>query len=106
MRQMTPAQLRDYLEHAASQPLLLDVRENWEFEICSINNSLLIPMGQIPAKLDQLDQQQEIVVICHHGIRSANVCHYLEHQGFDQMINLSGGVDAWARDVDIDMAVY
>ena len=63
-------------------------------------------MGQIPAKLDQLDQQQEIVVICHHGIRSANVCHYLEHQGFDQMINLSGGVDAWARDVDIDMAVY
>jgi len=106
MQQMTPTQLRDYLERVETPPLLLDVRENWEFEICSIDNSLLIPMGQIPAKLDQIASDQEIVVICHHGIRSANVCRYLEHQGYEQMINLSGGVDAWAKDVDINMAVY
>jgi len=106
MQQMTPTQLREYLERVETPPLLLDVRENWEFEICSIDNSLLIPMGQIPAKLDQIDSDQEIVVICHHGIRSANVCRYLEHQGYEQMINLSGGVDAWAKDVDINMAVY
>ena len=106
MQQMTPTQLREYLERVETPPLLLDVRENWEFEICSIDNSLLIPMGQIPAKLDQIDSDQEIVVICHHGIRSANVCRYLEHQGYEQMINLSGGVDAWAKDIDINMAVY
>ena len=106
MRQMTPTQLKDYLEQAPTPPFLLDVREKWEFEICSIENSQLIPMGQIPAKLELLDPEQEIVVICHHGIRSANVCRYLEHEGFDQMINLSGGVDAWAQDVDINMPVY
>ncbi|MDH5423502.1 MAG: rhodanese-like domain-containing protein [Gammaproteobacteria bacterium] len=106
MRHMTAAQLRDYLELATPPPLLLDVRENWEYEICCLDNSLLIPMGQIPTKLELLNPEQEIVVICHHGIRSANVCHYLEHQGFDNMINLSGGVDAWARQVDINMAVY
>jgi len=106
MQQMTPTQLRDYLETASSMPLLIDVREPWEFDICAIDNSILIPMGQIPAKIDTLDPDQEIVVICHHGIRSANVCRYLEHQGFDQMINLAGGVDAWAKDIDIDMAVY
>lgn len=102
---MAPLQLKSYLGQATS-PLLLDVREPWEFDICSIDNSILIPMGQIPTKLEQLNPQQEIVVICHHGIRSAQVCHYLEHQGFDQLINLSGGVEAWARDVDINMAVY
>jgi len=106
MQQMTPTQLRDHLETASSMPQLIDVREPWEFDICAIDNSILIPMGQIPAKIDTLDPAQEIVVICHHGIRSANVCRYLEHQGFEQMINLAGGVDAWAKDIDIDMAVY
>ena len=103
---MTAAQLKQYLELASPAPFLLDVREPWEFELCSIENSTSIPMGQIPAKLEELNPEQEIVVICHHGIRSANVCHYLEHQGFEHMINLSGGVDAWARDIDINMAVY
>jgi len=105
MQQMTPRQLKSHLEQATS-PLLLDVRESWEFDICSIENSILIPMGQIPTKLEQLNPKQEIVVICHHGIRSAQVCRYLEHQGFEQMINLSGGVEAWAQDVDTNMAVY
>ena len=105
MQQMTPRQLKSHLEQATS-PLLLDVRESWEFDICSIENSILIPMGQIPTKLEQLNPKQEIIVICHHGIRSAQVCRYLEHQGFEQMINLSGGVEAWAQDVDTNMAVY
>lgn len=106
MQQMSPLQLKQHLEHASPAPLLLDVREPWEFELCSIKNSILIPMGQIPAKLDELNPGQEIVVICHHGIRSARVCHYLEHMGFQNVINLSGGVDAWAQQVDINMAVY
>lgn len=106
MRQMTPSQLKEYLTSGDNSPLLLDVREAWEFDICAIDGSILIPMGQIPAKIETLDPDQEIVVICHHGIRSAQVCRYLEHQGFDHMINLYGGVDAWARDLDKDMAVY
>jgi len=106
MQQMTPTQLRDHLETASTTPLLIDVREPWEFDICALDNSILIPMGQIPAKIDTLDPEQEIVVICHHGIRSAHVCRYLEHQGYDKTINLAGGVDAWARDVDINMSVY
>jgi len=106
MQHLTPLQLRQYLETATPAPLLLDVREPWEFDICSINDSILIPMGQIPAKLESLDPEQEIVVICHHGIRSAQVCHYLERQGYGQMINLTGGVESWAREVDVNMAVY
>ncbi|MDH5393690.1 MAG: rhodanese-like domain-containing protein [Gammaproteobacteria bacterium] len=106
MQQFTAPELRDYLEQASNQPLLLDVREAWEFDICSIAGSLLIPMAKIPSKIQTLNPDQEIVVICHHGIRSANVCRYLEHQGFKHMINLSGGVQAWAQQVDNNMSVY
>ncbi|MDH5518720.1 MAG: rhodanese-like domain-containing protein [Gammaproteobacteria bacterium] len=106
MQQFSPAELRNYLEQATIQPLLLDVREPWEFDICAIKGSQLLPMAEITSKLDTLNPEQEIVVICHHGIRSAHVCRYLEHQGFTKMINLAGGVDGWARDVDLNMSVY
>lgn len=106
MQHFTPAELRDYLEQASNLPLLLDVREAWEFDICAIEGSILIPMTKIASTLETLNPEQEIVVICHHGIRSAHVCRYLEHQGFAKMINLSGGVDGWAREVDINMSIY
>ena len=67
---------------------------------------MLIPMGQITSALNELDPDRITVVICHHGIRSRSVGRYLEQQGFEHIINLSGGVDAWAREVDLDMAVY
>ena len=63
-------------------------------------------MRQIPQAADNLDPDQEIVVICHHGIRSRQVAMYLEYQGFSDVINLYGGIDAWARDVDRGMATY
>jgi rhodanese-related sulfurtransferase len=63
-------------------------------------------MRDIPSKIKMLDPQQEIVVICHHGIRSRQVAYFLEHNGFTQVINLAGGVAAWARDVDPQMPVY
>jgi len=86
--------------------LLLDVREPWEYQICSIEGSRLLPMGRIPAACDELDPDQTIVVICHHGIRSYQVAYYLEHAGFKDVINLTGGIEAWAREVDRDMATY
>ena len=106
MREFSATQLRDYLAQNDSDPLLLDVREPWEFRVCQIQGSQLIPMGQIPASLNALDPQRETVVICHHGIRSRQVAMYLEYQGFAKVINLAGGVDAWARDVDRQMATY
>lgn len=70
MRNFTPIQLKHYLQEQSTSPLLLDVREPWEFQICHLDGSQLIPMHQIPRYLNQLNPQQEIVIICHHGIRS------------------------------------
>ena len=106
MREFSALQLQAHLESCEAQPLLLDVRQPWEFDVCKIENSILIPMSQIPAKIDSLDAEREIVVICHHGIRSRSVGRYLEHAGFSNIINLSGGVDQWAKKVDKQMATY
>ena len=106
MRDLRPRELKTYLDNVAEPPLLLDVREPWEYEICHLGSSTLVPMGQIPAAVASLDPDRETVVICHHGIRSRQVALYLEHLGFNRIVNLSGGVDAWAREVDPEMAVY
>ena len=106
MRQMTARDLHTWLQKAGEAPLLLDVREPWEFHICRIEGSRLLPMRHVVASLDALDPHRETVVICHHGIRSQQVALYLEHRGFSRVINLTGGVAAWARDVDPGMATY
>ncbi|NOY66534.1 MAG: sulfurtransferase [Gammaproteobacteria bacterium] len=106
MHHLTAKQLKQQLEQADDLPVLLDVREPWEFEICSINNSILIPMGQISSQIDKLKPDTEYVVICHHGIRSRSVCLFLERHGFSNVTNLTGGVESWARDVDLNMATY
>jgi rhodanese-related sulfurtransferase len=98
--------LKSYLDRADPPPLLLDVREPWEFDICHLTGARLIPMRGIPAALDQLDRQQEMVVICHHGIRSRQVALFLQYQGFEKVINMQGGMAAWSRDVDPDMPAY
>ena len=102
---MTVVQLAAHLEQ--STPLLIDVREPWEYEICHIENSVNIPMSQIPKGFQQIDTTvEEIVVICHHGVRSRQVIQYLQQQAIENLINLEGGVDAWAREVDPDMPLY
>ena len=108
MRRFTPTELQNYLAETNAAPLLLDVREAWEFQICQLQGSQLIPMRDIPQAVEggDLDPAQEIVAICHHGIRSRQVAYYLEQQGFDKVINLEGGVEAWASDVDPTMPRY
>ncbi len=106
MRQMTVGELKVYLDGAELSPFLLDVREPWEYEICRIAGSRLIPMRHIPDSLRELDPGRETVVICHHGIRSRQVTLYMEHQGFAKVINMEGGVTAWAREVDPAMPTY
>ena len=107
MKQITPAELAAWLgDKQRAQPVLLDVREAWEFQTCSIAGSRLVPMGEIAARKDELDAQAETVVICHHGGRSMQVAMFLEKSGFARLHNLAGGVDAWARTVDTSMPVY
>jgi rhodanese-related sulfurtransferase len=106
MLNITPNALAERLAAAGEGPLLLDVREPWELALCRIEGSQSIPMQQIPSAAAQLDPDRETVVICHHGIRSYQVARYLEQRGFSRVINLVGGVAAWARDQDPTMAVY
>ena len=104
MLSMNATQLATHLQTAA--PMLLDVREPWEFDTCHIDGSINIPMAQVPQRLDELQAEDEIIVICHHGIRSQQVIWFLQQQAFKNLVNLDGGVDAWARTVDADMPVY
>jgi rhodanese-related sulfurtransferase len=76
--------------------LLLDVREDGEFAYAHIEGSLHIPLGQIPSRIDELNPDQDIVVICHHGVRSQQACQYLQQTGFTRLYNLQGGIDAWS----------
>lgn len=98
-------ELRDLLR-SAPPPLVLDVREPWEREICALPGSLAIPMGQIPDRLGEVPGDVPLVVLCHHGQRSWHVTNWLRSQGFSLASNLNGGIDAWARAVDPAVAVY
>ena len=106
MREFSASELQAYLDNNNDQPVLLDVREPWEFDKARIKGSQLIPMRSVPQQLGELDREAEIVVICHHGIRSRMVGRFLESQGFSNVINLNGGVAAWAADVDRQMPTY
>ena len=107
MEQMTAPALAAWLaDPSRPRPLLLDVRENWEFETCKIEGSTQIPMNTIPARIEELDEDAEIVCICHHGARSMQVAAFLERNGFTRVTNLTGGIHAWALQVDSTMPKY
>lgn len=105
MRQLRPSELAAYLE-AGHAPTLLDVRERWEWNLCHLPDAILIPMGELAARVAELDRDAETVVICHHGVRSFHAARFLEAAGFSNVVNLSGGVAAWADEVDPAMARY
>ncbi|MCK5871299.1 MAG: rhodanese [Methylococcales bacterium] len=86
--------------------LLLDVRELNEYEFSRIKGSVLIPLNELPEYVHMLDPQQTIVLICHHGIRSQQAAGYLETQGFNNLMNLVGGINAWAIECDPEMPRY
>jgi len=95
---------------AAMAPLLLDVREDWEVALAAIRppGAALrhIRMGEIAERFTELPAGQPIVCLCHHGVRSLQVAAFLEQRGFEQVFNLSGGIDAWACQVDPSVARY
>ena len=107
VRQLSASQLQEWLaDPARPQPVLLDVREAWEFAACRIAGSQSMPMRGVPARHPELKRDDDIVIICHHGARSFQVGMFLEQMGFANIINLQGGVAAWARDVDPTMPTY
>lgn len=85
---------------------VLDVREPDEIAICAIAGSLSVPMQRIPGHLAALPRDIPLIVMCHHGGRSRMVTQYLRNNGFDNAVNLTGGIDSWARTVDPDMSRY
>jgi rhodanese-related sulfurtransferase len=85
---------------------LLDVREPHEFKYTNIANSILIPLNQIPNRLNELNKDHEIVVICHHGMRSQQAANYLIQSGFKNISNLTGGIDAWSCNSDSSVLRY
>lgn len=105
MEPLSPRELRARLA-AGEDLLLIDVREAQERELCSIEGSLHIPLGELARRQAELDPGRPIVCICHHGIRSAHAAAALERFGFSRLFNLSGGVERWAVDVDPGMARY
>ena len=96
------ARLRDFGE----PHVLLDVREPWETAICAIDGSLNIPMAEITSRLGELPVDRPIVVLCHHGIRSARVAGWLRQNGFPKAINLQAGIHAWICEIDPSLQTY
>ena len=86
---------------------LIDVREPWEFATAHIEGSVPIPMGEVPSRAHQeLDPEEPLVVVCHHGVLSMNVTVWLRNQGFENAQSLRGGIDAWSVEVDPKVARY
>ena len=85
---------------------LLDVREPWEYETARIEGAKNIPMGDVPTRVQELDPEEHIVVVCHHGVRSLTVTNWLRQQGFEKVQSMRGGIDGWARTVDPKVPIY
>ena len=91
----------------SNPPLLLDVREPWEAEAASIAGSTLIPMGEVPGRaFSELDEEQHIAVLCHHGARSLSVANWLRGQGFEKAQSVAGGIDLWSSVIDPTVPRY
>jgi rhodanese-related sulfurtransferase len=107
IEQLPATALREWLaDHARAMPLILDVREAWETAICKLAQAQLLPMQEIPSRWNELPRDRAIVVLCHHGMRSLQVATYLQDKGLDRLYNLSGGIAAWAAQIDPAMARY
>ena len=94
------------MRSAGKEHAVLDVREARELEMCRLEGALNVPMAEVPARTDDLPTDQLLVVICHHGARSQMVVDFLRNAGFDNAVNLDGGIDAWACDIDQSMRRY
>ena len=104
IQDLSPADFKTKLDD--SKTILIDVREDWEYDLCRIKGSQLMPMSTIEQTYRQLDKDAQLALYCHHGVRSLRVIHFLQSQGYENLINLKGGIDAWSSEVDSSVAKY
>jgi rhodanese-related sulfurtransferase len=103
MKNLTPEQ---FSAQRAQGVKVLDVRQPDELVLASLSGSINIPLNELPARLHELDPQQAIAILCHHGMRSEMAGHFLERQGFSDVCHLVGGIDAWSLMVDASVPRY
>ena len=89
-----------------AEPVLIDVREPWEFDYCRIEGSHLIPLSELATRIDEIPADRPLVLVCHHGNRSFHAAAFLQQAGFDRVHNLRGGVEEWAAVIDPTMKRY
>ena len=108
--QVRPADWNDWLQAQAGRPLLLDVREPWEVQTAHVApgafDVVAIPMNEIPGRLAELPQDRPIACLCHHGARSLRVAMFLAQQGYTDVANIAGGIDAWSQERDPGIPRY
>lgn len=105
VKQLTVQEVSERL-HRGDGLVVLDVREPAELHIAALPGTTHIPMNDVPARAGELPKDKDIVVMCHHGMRSMQVAFYLERQGFERLYNLAGGIDAWSRQIDSSVPLY
>ena len=105
MIEKEPLQVKELLD-GGTDMVLVDVREKWEFEYCRIPNSIHISVTDIPDNISKLETKKPLILVCHNGRRSRHIGEELIKKGFDNLINLKGGVDQWADDIDMSMPKY
>ncbi len=104
-REISVKELHQKLQNG-SRPVLLDVREDFELEISKLPHAIHIPVDQLPSRLEDLEPESEIVVFCRVGSRSAQICEFLTNHNFKNVVNLAGGINAWAREIDPSVLLY
>ena len=105
MIEMTAPETKQHISDNKST-ILIDVRESWECDAAFIKGSIHIPISEIQNKMHDYSEDQTIIFVCHHGVRSRMVGVYFEQNGYKNIINLRGGIDSWAKTVDNEMATY
>ena len=105
--QLSPSEVARWRADASREaPLVVDVREPWEVDLCRIDGAVAIPLGDIERRAAELPRDRPLVMVCHHGARSQHAATLLAASGFAQVHNMRGGIDAWAREVDPTMKRY
>lgn len=111
IEQVRPSGWNDWVQAQGARPLVLDVREPWELQVASLAPAgdfdlLAVPMNQLPARLSELPPDRPIACLCHHGVRSQQVALFLARQGYGDVANIAGGIDAWSREHDPSVPLY
>jgi rhodanese-related sulfurtransferase len=105
IRQIAPGELPSLLKDSPGA-ILLDVRQPWEHNLVALEGSILIPLGELKSRAEELPEETPIIVYCHHGVRSLTACAILSSLGFRDLVNLAGGIDRYSLEVDPGLARY